>query len=76
MVRRLGLGKNNRLTYATLVLNPPFFKEEGYESERNYENKGYAVFSSYRTPNFFQYYQLTVNVNSNSDYFTSAFGMF
>ena len=35
-----------------------------------------AVFSSYRTPNFFQYYQLTVNENSNSNYFTSALGMF
>ena len=35
----------------------------------------YAVFSSYRTPKFFQYYQLTVNENSNSYYFTTAFGM-
>ena len=35
-----------------------------------------AVFSSYRTANFLQYYQLTVNENSNSDYFTSVFGMF
>ena len=24
MVRRLGLGKNNRLTYASLALNPQF----------------------------------------------------
>ena len=36
----------------------------------------YTVFSSYHTPNYFQYYQFTVNENSNSDYFTSAFGMF
>ena len=38
----------------------------------------YAVFSSYHTPNFFQYYQLIVNENeiSNSDYFTAAFCMF
>ena len=27
MVRRLGLGKNNRLTYTSLTLNPRFIPE-------------------------------------------------
>ena len=32
----------------------------------------YAVFFSYCTPSFFQYYQLTVTENSSSDYFNSS----
>ena len=56
--------------YFILFLLPNTHYGYSLEVPRWDTSNEYAVFSSYRTLYFFQYYQLTVNENSDSDYFT------